>query len=347
MGFLWFAIISVMLTGYVILDGFDIGVGALHLFLGRTDDERRKLIRSIGPVWDGNEVWLLATGGVLYFVFPQLYASSFSGFYLPLMMVLWLLMLRAIGLEFRTHIKHSVWASFFDGIFSIGSILLAIFYGAALGNVVRGLPLGPDHYFFLPLWTNWNVGAHPGVLDWYTVLSGVVALVALCVHGANYIVVKTDGALNERARTTSLVLTPVLLVLTLVSLFATLSIHPNLLANYKALPIGFAIPVLVFASLVGVFIFQKGRQEVLAFVSGALYLAFMLVGAVYSLYPVILPAIDSQYNLTVENSITSSYALQVGLRWWIVGMIVALGYFVFLYRMFRGKVTLEDGGYGD
>jgi cytochrome d ubiquinol oxidase subunit II len=348
MGFLWFAIISVMLTGYVILDGFDIGVGALHLFLGRTDDERRKMIRSIGPVWDGNEVWLLATGGVLYFVFPQLYASSFSGFYLPLMMVLWLLMLRGIGLEFRTHIDHGIWATFFDGIFSIGSVLLAIFYGAALGNVVRGLPLGPDHYFFLPLWTNWNVGAHPGVLDWYTVLSGVVALVALCVHGANYIVVKTDGELNERARKTSLVLTPVLLVLTLLSLVATLSIHPNLLANYKALPVGYVIPVLVFASLVGVFIFQKSRQEVLAFVCGALYLAFMLVGAVYSLYPVILPAIDPQYNLTIENSITASYALQVGLRWWIVGMVIALGYFVFLYRMFRGKVTLEnDGGYGD
>ena len=112
MGFLWFAIISVMLTAYVILDGFDMGAGALHLFLGRTDDERKKIIRSIGPVWDGNEVWLLATGGVLYFVFPQLYASSFSGFYLPLMMVLWLLMLRAIGLEFRTHIKDGIWASF-------------------------------------------------------------------------------------------------------------------------------------------------------------------------------------------------------------------------------------------
>ena len=122
---------------------------------------------------------------------------------------------------------------------------------------------------------------------------------------------------------------------------------PTCCANYKALPIGYAIPVLVFASLVGVFIFQKGRQEVLAFVSGALYLAFMLVGAVYSLYPVILPAIDPQYNLTIENSITSSYALQVGLRWWIVGIVIALGYFVFLYRMFRGKVTLEDGGYGD
>jgi len=337
-----------MLTGYVILDGFDLGAGALHLFLGRTDDERRKIIKSIGPVWDGNEVWLLATGGVLYFVFPQLYASSFSGFYLPLMMVLWLLMLRAIGLEFRTHINDGIWASFFDGIFSIGSLLLAVFYGAALGNVVRGLPLGPDHYFFLPLWTNWNIGAHPGVLDWYTVLSGVVALVALCVHGANYIVCKTDGDLNERARKTSLVLTPVLLLLTLVSLAATLAIHPGIVANYNALKIGYAIPVLVFASLIGVFVFQKGRHEVLAFVSGALYLAFMLVGAVYSLYPVILPGIDPQYSLTIKNSITESYALQVGLRWWIVGIVIALGYFIFLYRMFRGKIVLENhGGYGD
>jgi cytochrome d ubiquinol oxidase subunit II len=348
MGFLWFAIISVMLAAYVVLDGFDIGAGALHLFLGRTDDDRKKIIRSIGPVWDGNEVWLLATGGVLYFVFPQLYASSFSGFYLPLIMVLWLLMLRAIGLEFRAHVKDKIWASFFDAIFSVGSLLLAIFYGAALGNVVRGLPLGPDHYFFLPLWTNWNVGAHPGVLDWYTLLSGVVALVALCVHGANYIVVKTNGELHERARSTSLVLTPLLLVLTLLSLIATIAIHPGITANFNTLPIGYAIPLLVFVSLVALFIFQKRRHEVLAFVSGALYLTLMLVGAVYALYPVILPAIDSQYNLTIANSITSSYALQVGLRWWILGIVIALAYFVFLYRMFRGKVTLEnEGGYGD
>ena len=145
---LWFCIISVMLACYVILDGFDIGAGAIHLFAARTDQERKQVIRAIGPVWDGNEVWLLATGGVLYFVFPQLYASSFSGFYLPLMMVLWLLMLRAIGIEFRAHIEHDVWKTFFDGIFALASVLLAIFYGAALGNVVRGVPLGPDHYFF-------------------------------------------------------------------------------------------------------------------------------------------------------------------------------------------------------
>ena len=182
MATLWFCIVAVMLAAYVILDGFDIGTGAIHLFAAKSDDERRKLLRSIGPVWDGNEVWLLATGGALYFAFPQLYASSFSGFYLPLIMVLWMLMGRAIGLEFRSHIEGPVWKKLCDSVFAVSSILLAIFYGAALGNVVRGVPLAADHYFFLPLWTNWRVGPNPGILDWYTVLSGVVALVALSLH---------------------------------------------------------------------------------------------------------------------------------------------------------------------
>src|SRR5438270_4342094 len=137
---LWFIIVAVMLAAYVVLDGFDIGAGIIYLAAARTDAERRMILRAIGPVWDGNEVWLLATGGTLYFAFPQLYASAFSGFYLPLMMVLWLLMLRAIGIEFRTHIENPVWQSFFDTVFFGASALLAIFFGAALGNVIRGVP---------------------------------------------------------------------------------------------------------------------------------------------------------------------------------------------------------------
>src|SRR5277367_4583793 len=154
MGFIWFWIVAVMLVAYVVLDGFDLGVGMLHVFVARTERERQITLRSIGPVWDGNEVWLLATGGTLYFAFPLLYASAYSGFYLPLMMVLWLLMLRAIGIEFRAHIEEQVWKGFFDAIFGISSILLAIFFGAALGNVVRGVPLNAEGYFFEPLWTN-------------------------------------------------------------------------------------------------------------------------------------------------------------------------------------------------
>src|SRR3569833_3474660 len=185
MATLWFCIVAVMLAAYVILDGFDLGAGAIYLFSAKTDDERRKVLRSIGPVWDGNEVWLLATGGALYFAFPQLYASSFSGFYLPLIMVLWMLMGRAIGLEFRSHIDDGVWKKLCDAIFAVSSILLAIFYGAALGNVVRGVPLAAAHNNNQPHRTNRRDGPTPSILDWYTVLSGVVALVALAVHGAH------------------------------------------------------------------------------------------------------------------------------------------------------------------
>src|ERR1700722_16000404 len=159
MGGIWFWLVAAMLVMYVVLDGFDIGVGVLHLFVAKTNDERRMALASIGPVWDGNEVWLIAGGGTLYFAFPLVYASSFSGFYLPLMIVLWLLILRGVSIELRGHIDHEVWRSFFDGLFFVASALLAIFFGAALANVIRGVPLGADNYFFLPLWTNWRVSA--------------------------------------------------------------------------------------------------------------------------------------------------------------------------------------------
>lgn len=345
MATLWFCIVAVMLAAYVILDGFDIGAGSIHLLAARNDDERRKVIRSIGPVWDGNEVWLLATGGVLYFAFPQLYASSFSGFYLPLMMVLWMLMGRAIGLEFRSHIDSQVWKTFWDGVFAISSILLAIFYGAALGNVVRGVPLAADHYFFLPLWTDWRTGTYPGILDWYTVLSGVVSLVALSVHGAHWVALKTDGKLQDRARRTSFLLYPVLLLVTIVSLVSTLSIRPEWLSNFRIVPVGYIIPLAVFGSIFAMFHFSRKGRDKAAFLSSSVYLTMMLVGVAFSLYPIILPAsTGSQFDLTVANSVTSNYAMKVALVWWSIGIIIAIGYFVFVYRMFKGKVSLTGSG---
>ena len=200
MGLIWFWIVALMLVAYVVLDGFDIGAGIAHFLIARSHQDRDIILRSIGPVWDGNEVWLLAGGGTLYFAFPLLYASSFSGFYLPLMIVLWLLILRGIGIELRSHFGTVVWRGFFDGSFAISSILLAIFLGAALANVIRGVPLNSDGYFFAPLWTNWKVGPNPGILDWYTVIGGLVALVALGIHGSLYLAVKTGGELQQRAR---------------------------------------------------------------------------------------------------------------------------------------------------
>lgn len=344
MATIWFMIVAVMVAIYVVLDGFDLGVGALHLFIAKADDERRTVIRAIGPVWDGNEVWLLAAGGTLYFAFPPLYASGFSGFYLPLMMVLWLLMLRAIGIEFRTHLEGQVWHGFFDAIFGVSSILLAIFFGAALGNVVRGVPLQPDGYFFEPLWTNWRVGAQNGILDWYTVMCGVVALVILLVHGALYLATKTEGELNRRARKVASGLWPVQVLLTIFSLIATVYAVPHVLENYTRWPIGYLVPAIVIGCLGYMYFAHSRRNEMGAFLASCLYIIAMLVGAVFALYPNVLPAsTGAQYNLTIYNSAAGAHGLNVGLVWWSIGMCLAAVYFVFVYRMFRGKVRLEEG----
>src|SRR5579859_3085397 len=154
MGAVWFCLTALMLTVYVVLDGFDLGAGIVHRLVARNEDERRLIMRAIGPVWDGNEVWLLAAGGTLYFAFPALYAASFSGFYLPLMIVLWLLILRGISLEFRSHVKIPIWESFWGSVFFLASLVLAVFYGAALGNVVRGVPLNGHGQFLEARWTN-------------------------------------------------------------------------------------------------------------------------------------------------------------------------------------------------
>jgi len=343
---IWFVIVALMLVAYVVLDGFDIGAGIIHLLVGRSDGERRLVLRSIGPVWDGNEVWLLAAGGTLYFAFPLLYASSFSGFYLPLMMVLWLLMLRAIGIEFRAHSASPVWRAFFDAVFSLASVLLAIFFGAALGNVVRGVPLGADGYFFEPLWTDWRVGPQPGILDWYTVMAGVVALVTLTLHGALYIATKTEAEMNARARRIAGLCWPLLLLLTVLSLLLTTWIKPAVTANFKAHPLGLAIPLLVFASLGAVPYLLSQRKEKSAFAASSVYIAGMLGGAAFALYPYVLPAsTDPALGLTIYNTAAGRHGLEVGLVWWTLGMLLAVGYFVFIYRMFRGKVSLEGEGH--
>ena len=342
---LWFMIVAVMVAAYVLLDGFDLGAGAVHLLIARTDDERRMILRAIGPVWDGNEVWLLAAGGALYFAFPLLYASSFSGFYLPLMMVLWLLMLRAIGIEFRTHLQEPIWKGFFDVIFSVSSILLAIFFGAALGNVVRGVPLNADGYFFEPLWTNWLVGKNNGILDWYTVICGVVALVTLTAHGCLYVAMKTGGELNKRAHSVAFMLWPVQVLLTGASLIATLYVQPIALNNYYKWPIGFVIPVVVIGSLFYMLISLKTNNDAGAFFGSCGYIVGMLVGAAFALYPMVLPAsTDPAYSLTIENTKTGEHGMMVGLVWWSIGIVFAIAYFVFVYRMFRGKVSLEGTG---
>jgi cytochrome bd ubiquinol oxidase subunit II len=347
MGFIWFWFVAAMLAAYVVLDGFDLGVGILHPWLGRSQDEKQLLLRTIGPVWDGNEVWLIAGGGTLYFAFPLLYASAFSGFYLALMIVLWLLIMRGASIELRSLLHIGVWRAFFDGLFFVSSLLLSVFFGAALANVLRGVPLGADGYFFLPLWTNLLPGAHPGILDWYTVLGGVVALCALSVHGALYVAVKTEGELQQRARKAASHLWIALFILTGLSLFATVSVRPDILDNYRLFPVALLVPVAVLGGLLGMIFFSRRKDDRKAFTSSCVYLTAMMVGAAVGLYPRLLPSTaDRSLDITIQRALSGPHTLRVGLIWWIFGMMLAVIYFVVVYRMFRGKVSLGDGGYG-
>jgi len=343
---IWFCIVAVMIAVYVVLDGFDLGAGIVHLGVARTDAERRAVLQSIGPVWDGNEVWLLAGGGALYFAFPALYASAFSGFYLPLMIVLWLLVLRGAAVEFRSHLDNPVWRPLWDVVFSFASALLAVFFGAALGNVVRGVPLDANGEFFLPLWTNFLPGPNPGILDWYTILVGVFALLTLTQHGALWVAYKTEREISARASQIARTAWYGVALLTVVVTAVSFSIQPHLADSFAALPAGYIFPALALAGLAGIFIFNRKQQELKAFLSSGVYIIGMLTSVVFGVFPLVLPAnSDPAYSLTIVNASAPAYGLQIGLMWFTPGILLALGYHVFLYRKFAGKVRVEGSGY--
>jgi cytochrome bd ubiquinol oxidase subunit II len=344
---LWFYIVAVMIAMYVILDGFDLGAGILHLAVARNDSERRTVLQSIGPVWDGNEVWLLAGGGALVLAFPKLYASGFSGFYLPLMMVLWLLIFRAIAIEFRSHLDSPVWKPAWDVAFSVSSALLAIFLGAALGNVVRGVPLGEDGYFFTPLWTSFSIrDPELGILDWYTVTVGLASFLALTYHGAMWVILKTEDEIRERARKIARITWPLLLAFMVLVTLMTFRIQPQVPARMNAYPLSYAIPLAALAAIVASRVFTARGRELEAFLGSAAFLAAMLVSVVFGLYPMVLPAAgDPGASLTIYNASGPPYALRVALFWWVPGMILVTVYTTFVYRQMAGKVKLDPDAY--
>jgi cytochrome d ubiquinol oxidase subunit II len=344
---LWFILVAFMLTMYVLLDGFDLGAGIIHPFVARTDTERRLNLRAIGPVWDGNEVWLIAAGGTLFFTFPLLYASSFSGFYLPLIIVLWLLMGRGVAIELRSHFSHEVWTSFWDGIFFLSSSLLSIFFGAALGNVIRGVSLNAQGFFFAPLWTDFNpLSANPGILDGYTILIGVLALTTLLMHGANYIAVKTEDTLNERARRIAQIGWLSTVPLAILASLATFFVQPQVHISFTERPWGVIFPLIAFVGLLGAGFFTIRKRDMPALLSSGAFILGMLASAAFSLYPLVLPATNRAHSLTINNTSASHYGLAFGLIWWSVGIILAAIYFIITYRRFWGKIKLTtDQGY--
>jgi len=343
----WFIALSFMIIIYVILDGFDLGTGIFFLRASKNDTERRTLLNAIGPVWDGNEVWLIAAGGTLFFAFPILYAASFSGFYLPLMLVLWLLIGRALGIELRKHVDNGLWKSFWDVVFSASSILLVVIFGAALGNIIRGVPLEANGEFFEPLWTTFTVVPESGILDWFTVLMSLVAVITLSAHGANYIAVKTEGELQSKARELSKKMNPAILIISAVMFFSTTAIRPGLWDNYLSEYWGFVFPAAGLMGIAGMFYYRIRQNDLKAFISSGLFIFGMLAGTAYGLYPDLMPSsLDPQYSLNIYNSNTGDYGMQAGLYWWIPGFIIVVVYFIYMYSLFKGKVKVSGEGEG-
>jgi cytochrome bd ubiquinol oxidase subunit II len=337
MASLWFWIVTAMIATYAVLDGLDLGAGAIYLIAAKTNDERRRVLRAIGPVWDGNELWLLAVGAALCFVFPRLYASCLRGFYLPLVIVFWLVVLRVISIGLRPAADGRS-QRLADAMINVSSILLVLCFGVVLGNVVRGVPLDSSGHFFEPLWINFKLGPQTGLLDWYTSLVGVLALVSLAAHGAYYIALKTDEDLGRRGRGFALLCWPVQFFLTISTLLATYFIRPEIVANYEKHPVGILVPTVIVASLATMLVANPKGKEKLAFAASSLYIAAMLGGAAFAFYPVVLAARDEQYDLTIHNASVWRSGSSIGPVWWIVGAVIVVAYFAFALRKFRGKV---------
>ena len=333
---IWFIVLTFMLAGYAVLDGFDLGVGALHMFVGRTREEREIPINTIGPVWNGNEVWLLAAGGSMVVAFPHLYAAAFSGFYLALTLVLWLLVLRGIGIELRHQVHDPLWEDAWDVTFSIASALLAVLFGAAFGNVLRGVPLDADGNF---------VGSFAIVLNPFALLCGVLSLATLSLHGATYLVMKTSGPVQARARRLVLPLWGVAMAVLVGVIAASFVVRPDFTANFMSMPWLLVIPAVGVAAAAAIFLFARRQDDTRTFLASCAFIVGVLGSAAAGLYPRLLPALagSPHASLDIYNTASPPNSQQIALVIYLVGITIVAVYLVNLYRVWRGKVGHGDG----
>jgi len=282
----------------------------------------------------------VAAGGALFFAFPRLYASAFSGFYLSLMIVLWLLILRGISIELRDHVDNPLWRSLWGTVFGLASGTLALVFGVALGNVVRGVPLDQSGYFFLPLWTDFSATGQAGIIDWYTLLIGAASFAALAMHGSLWIVLKTASFMQQRTRSFAVRCWASSLVLTLLISVASFRIQPNIFRQFRNAPWGLAFPIVAFGGLVWVRAFSRRHRDGQALLASGMYLTGMLTSAAFAVFPNVLPSNGApDLGLTIYNSAAGQHGLIVGLWWFIPGMALALAYSFLVYRHFSGKVA--------
>ena len=338
----WYSIVSLMLIIYVVLDGRNFGAGMLQWFVAKTPEERRQVIATIGPLWTWHEVWLLGFGGTLIAIFPRLMASAFAGYYLALFLILWCLILRGISIEVGGHINDRLWQRYWDFNFVLSNFLLAILFGAAAGNVARGVPLDAQGNFSMAFFTDFDVRGYVGLLDWYTVSIAILATVMLAAHGATYLTLKTEGPVHDRCQKYAKYLWAACVPLLLVILVESRIVRPDLPGRAMSNPFWWLGLAVIVVSIITLVSGLMSHRELRAFIGSNFLIAGLLATGAAAIFPVMLYS-----TLAPENSLTA-YAVAAGPMslhlaaiWWPVGFALAVFYFIFISRRYAGKVSVQ------
>ena len=338
----WYALVSFMLIAYVVLDGRNFGAGMLHWIVARTPQERRQVIAAIGPLWSWHEVWLVGFGGTLVAVFPRLLASAFAGYYLALMLILWCLILRGVSIEVGGHIDDRLWQGFWDFVFVFSNFLLAILFGAAAGNVARGVPLDANGTFSMAFFTDFGVHGNVGLLDWYTVSVAIFAVVMFAAHGATYLTLKTEGPVHDRSATWANYLWATATPLFLAIAVESWTVRPDLRGLAIHRPFCWLGLLIIIASVSTLISGLATRRELRAFLGSNFLLVGLLVTGAAVIFPIMLYS-----TLAPENSL-SAYGIAASHRtlllasfWWPLGFVLATAYFIFISRRYAGKISVK------
>lgn len=329
----WFFLWGLLWAVYFMTDGFDLGMGCLLPFVAKNDEEKRIIYNAMGPLWDGNEVWLLTAGGVTFAAFPLVYAVMFSSLYSALMLLLFGLIIRGVSFEFRGKIESPSWKKIWDGCMFVGSLLPAILLGAAFANIFRGLPIDQNGVFHGTLLT---------LLNPYGLLGGVLFLLFFLVHGSIWLAVKSDGELHERAAKTTRMLWPVLLVVAVAFLVAS-KFATNLYSNYLANPILFVVIAAAVLGLLGIRVFLAQGSYWKAWFSSSLAIVGATFFGVVGLFPNMFPSnMDPAFSLTAHNASSSPLTLKIMLVVVLIFVPIVLIYQAWTYNLFKDKITKED-----
>ena len=332
---IWFLLVGILIIGYAILDGFDLGVGIIHLFT-KDETEKRINLNAIGPVWDGNEVWLLTGGGALFAAFPIVYATVFSGFYLAFMLLLAALIFRAVSFEFRKYAEVKD-KRYWDFAFGIGSLVPALLYGVAIGNILRGLPIDAKGGYS---------GTFLGLLNPYALVVGAVSLSMFVMHGAIYLALKSEGKQHEKMITAAnkswIVFVLLYFIATILTIFSGKWLFALVLSN----PLFWILVILLFATIIYIPVGLKTGKSGYTFTASSLMIASMILLMALSLFPKLVPSsIDLNYSLTIYNASSTPRTLETMLIIALIGVPIVVGYTIWMYRIFRGKVVVDKNSY--